>query len=564
MDDVISSMSDRNALVSGGLLSHDQLQIGEIQSKRTGESLEKTLVKLGFITDALLNRAILSDSGLNDSQVINLSGVLPDPELMALIPAELAQRYLMVPVSLKHQGQNQVLTVATTDIYDLPSQDRLRAVLGERIALQLALATERDISEAIDRFYGFELSIDGILNEIETGEVDGSALTDSSEDYHQPVVRLVDAVLIDAVKHRASDIHFEPEAGFVRIRYRVDGVMRQIRSIHIDYWAAIVVRIKVLSELNIAESRAPQDGQISMHIAGGDIEFRVSCLPTIHGENVVLRVLDRQKGIVDLERLGLKEQNLEQLKNVISRPEGLILLTGPTGSGKTTTLYSMLSHKSDESINIMTLEDPVEYPMALLRQTSVNNQVKLDFSSGIKSILRQDPDVILVGEIRDNEVAAMVYRASMTGHQVYSTLHANSAVSAIDRLKDLGISAALIGGNTISIIGQRLVRRLCTSCRVIDQQGSDDVAIYKSAGCEECSGSGYNGRIAVVEVLRFTEELSQLVISGAGSYQLLECARQDNFTTLADEALRLVRSGITSMTEVMRVIEVTNTERVVR
>ena len=542
-------------LVSGGILSRDQYQIGLIQSKRSGEPLDKTLLQLGFITETLLNNAIVEADHSNGRKArsINLSGALPDPAALALIPCDLARRYGVIPVSL----EDQTLVVATTDLYDLPAQDRLRSVLSGEISLQPVLAAEREIAEATDRFYGFELSIDGILHEIETGE----AVRDTDNhnaDYHQPVVRLVDSILSDAVRHRASDIHFEPEAGFVRIRYRVDGVMRQIRSFHSDYWAAIVVRIKVLAELNIAESRAPQDGQLSMNISGGEIEFRVSCMPTVHGENVVLRVLDRQKGIVPLEKLGLDADTLQQLKTSMERPEGLTLITGPTGSGKTTTLYSMLNHKSDESINIMTLEDPVEYPMALLRQTSVNEQVKLDFSSGIKSILRQDPDVILVGEIRDSHVAEMVFRASMTGHQVYSTLHANSSLGAISRLQDLGVTSAVIGANVISVVGQRLLRKLCQACCVADENNGCDYTCYRSSGCKECDWHGYQGRVAVMEVLRITPQLGELIRSKAGSNQLLEVARLDGYETLADAAMRLVRSGITSMTEASRVIDFTN------
>lgn len=549
---VVSSKAILNKLVSAGLLSQDQFQIGLIQSKRTGETLDKTLVQLGFITETLLNNAIVENVQSNGFGVssISLAGALPDPDALALISGDFARRYGLIPVSLK----NKILVIATTDLYDLPARDRLQSQLGSDVSLQLVLASEREIAEATDRFYGFELSIDGILNEIETGKL-GDDAGNQTADYHQPVVRLVDAILSDAVKHRASDIHFEPEAGFVRIRYRVDGVMSQIRSFHIDYWAAIVVRIKVVAELNIAESRAPQDGQLSMNISGGDIEFRVSCMPTVHGENVVLRVLDRKKGIVPLDELGLKPEILQQLDKSMRRPEGLILITGPTGSGKTTTLYSMLNHKSDESINIMTLEDPVEYPMPLVRQTSVNEQVKLDFSSGIKSILRQDPDVILVGEIRDSHAAEMVFRASMTGHQVYSTLHSNSALGAISRLQDLGVTPDLIGANIISIVGQRLVRKLCMTCRVPEE--ADDGACYTSVGCREC-GSGYRGRVAVMEVLRLTPELAELVAASAGQNKLLETARLDGYTTLADEAMRLVRSGITSMTEVSRVIDFTN------
>ena len=558
MDVVKSSNEIFNSLVTDGLLSADQLQIGLTESRRSNQPIDKTLLKLGFITETLLNKAILSRESDDGRQVqgVSLDGVIPDPQALSLVSAELARRFTIIPVSFK----NQVLVIATTDLNNLPLQDRLKALLDADVQLQLALANEREIVEAIDRFYGFELSIDGILHEIETGEISND-MASVGDDYHQPVVRLVDSILTDAVKNNASDIHFEPEAGFVRIRYRVDGVMLQIRSFHIDYWSAIVVRIKVMSRLNIAESRAPQDGQLSKRISGGDIEFRVSCMPTVHGENVVLRVLDRQKGIVPIDQLGLRSDTLRKLQVSMDRPEGLILITGPTGSGKTTTLYSMLNHKSDETINIMTLEDPVEYPMPMLRQTSVNEQVKLNFTTGIKSILRQDPDVILVGEIRDGEAADMVFRASMTGHQVYSTLHANSSVGAIERLKDLGVSPAVLGENVIAIVGQRLVRRLCAHCRVVDfTESSGDKPIYKAVGCKSCGWQGYNGRIVVLEVLRFTPQLTALIVSGASVSDVIECARHDQFQTIADEALHLVRSGITSMKEVSRVIDFTNLE----
>jgi len=538
------------------LLSHDQLQIGLTESKRSGDSLEKSLLRLGFVTDSLLVQTgeTHQQGASSHGERINLPAVLPDPDALALIPADVARCHQLVPVSLRDKH----LLVAVADLYDLPAQDKVRSLLDVSDGLAFTVASAPEIASAIDRFYGFELCIDGILHEIETGEINHQILS-SDDDYHQPVVRLVDAILIDAVKSAASDIHFEPEAGFVRIRYRVDGVMRQIRSFHIDYWAAIVVRVKVLAELNIAESRAPQDGQLSMNVTGRSIEFRVSCMPTVHGENIVLRILDRQKGIVPLDKLGLNNHTLKNLTDSMERPEGLILITGPTGSGKTTTLYSMLAHKSDERINIMTLEDPVEYPMAMLRQTTVNEQVKLDFSSGIKSILRQDPDVILVGEIRDGEVAEMVFRASMTGHQVYSTLHANSAVGAIARLKDIGVTQSVISDSVISIVGQRLLRKLCLKCRITASEQTEEGQFFthKPGGCERCNWQGYKGRIAVIEVLRFNDVIRELVVSDANVSAISEYATQQGYSNLSMEAKRLVQSGVTSITEVSRVIDIT-------
>jgi len=555
VEELFSSKDPFYRLTEAGLLSRDQLQIGLTESKRSGDSLDKSLLRLGFVTDSLLVQADETHQrGMSrQGERINLPEVLPDPDALALIPADVARCHQLVPVSLRDKR----LLVAVADLYDLPAQDKVRSLLDAADSPIFTVASAPEIASAIDRFYGFELSIDGILHEIETGEINHNILT-SDDDYHQPVVRLVDAILIDAVKSDASDIHFEPEAGFIRIRYRVDGVMRQIRSFHIDYWAAIVVRVKVLAELNIAESRAPQDGQLSMNVSGRSIEFRVSCMPTVHGENIVLRILDRQKGIVPLDKLGLHNHTLKKLTDSMERPEGLILITGPTGSGKTTTLYSMLAHKSDERINIMTLEDPVEYPMAMLRQTTVNEQVKLDFSSGIKSILRQDPDVILVGEIRDGEVAEMVFRASMTGHQVYSTLHANSAAGAIARLKDIGVTPSIISDSVISIVGQRLVRKLCLNCRVTASEPTDEGQCFthKPGGCDSCNSQGYRGRIAVIEVLRFNDVIRDLVVSDANVSAISEYAAQQGYSNLSMEAMKLVYAGVTSITEVSRVIDI--------
>ena len=555
MEELFSSKDPFYRLTEAGLLSRDQLQIGLTESKRSGDSLDKSLLRLGFVTDSLLVQADETNQrGMSrQGEHINLPEVLPDPDALALIPADVARCHQLVPVSLRDKR----LLVAVADLYDLPAQDKVRSLLDAADSPIFTVASAPEIASAIDRFYGFELSIDGILHEIETGEINHNNLT-SDDDYHQPVVRLVDAILIDAVKSDASDIHFEPEAGFIRIRYRVDGVMRQIRSFHIDYWAAIVVRVKVLAELNIAESRAPQDGQLSMNVSGRSIEFRVSCMPTVHGENIVLRILDRQKGIVPLDKLSLQNHTLKKLTDSMERPEGLILITGPTGSGKTTTLYSMLAHKSDERINIMTLEDPVEYPMAMLRQTTVNEQVKLDFSSGIKSILRQDPDVILVGEIRDGEVAEMVFRASMTGHQVYSTLHANSAAGAIARLKDIGVTPSIISDSVISIVGQRLVRKLCLNCRVTASESTDEGQCFthNPGGCDSCNSQGYKGRIAVIEVLRFNDVIRDLVVSDANVSAISEYAAQQGYSNLSMEAMKLVYAGVTSITEVSRVIDI--------
>ncbi len=405
---------------------------------------------------------------------------------------------------------------------------------------------------------------------IETGEIDWHSLSATDDEYSQPVVRLIDAILTDAVKHGASDIHFEPEANFLRIRYRIDGMLRQIRALHKSYWPAMTVRIKVLSGMNIAEMRAPQDGRIGLTVSGRTIDFRVAAQPTIHGENIVLRVLDRQKGIVPLEGLGLAEDHLHQLKLMISRPEGIILVTGPTGSGKTTTLYSVLNHINSEGIHIMTLEDPVEYPMAMVRQTSVAEAAKLDFANGIRSMMRQDPDVILVGEIRDAETAEMAFRAAMTGHQVYSTLHTNSAIGAVPRLLDIGVLPDIMAGNIIGIVAQRLVRRLCDYCKTPYHAEPHEIrllgalgegphpVLFRPTGCELCDFQGYRGRLAIMELLRIDAGIDELIARRATTHEIRNRALLQGFTTLADDGMQRVLDGTTSLEELARVVDLTD------
>jgi len=551
-------------LVGKGVVSEDQVRIALTEQRRTREHLGRILVRLGFATEAVI-RDVLGGALGYDS--VDLSKVVVDSDVVQLIPKHVARRYHMLALTFDEQRGS--LTVAMSDPFNVIALDQVRALLGGDVEVRPMLAGQAELDKAIDQFYGFELSVDGILQEIETGEIDYASLEAESDEYSQPVVRLVNALLSDAVKRGASDIHFEPEHDFLRIRYRIDGVLRQVRSLHRNYWSAIAVRLKVMSGMNIAEMRAPQDGRIGLSVSGRPVDYRVSSLPTTHGENIVLRVLDRQKGIVPLDALGLDDDALTTLRLLMARPEGIILVTGPTGSGKTTTLYSMLSHLNTEQVNIMTLEDPVEYPLEMIRQTSVNEAVRLDFASGIRSMMRQDPDIILVGEIRDEDTAEMAFRAAMTGHQVYSTLHTNSAVGAIARLLDTGIAPDIMAGNIIGVIGQRLVRKLCPHCKQeyepsrFERQilhlgvGSEVPPVYQSAGCGKCDHTGFKGRLALMELLRFDGEMDELVARRATGRELLEHARTKGYRRLADDGVRRVLEGVTSMDEIARVLDLT-------
>ena len=554
-----------DVLISRGLINQDQLQIALKEQKAQDFPLGKILSQLGFVSEAVIRDALGESLG---QESIDLTNIVIDGATLQFIPVEIARRYRVLPIAFDEAHGE--LTVAMVDTLNIVAIDQINALIGSELILRPLLAAEAELVNAISQFYGFDLSVNGIIQEIETGEIYYQSFQAETDEYSQPLVRLVDALLADAVKRGASDIHFEPEMGFLRIRYRIDGVLRQMRTLHIGYWSGIAVRVKVISGMNIAESRAPQDGRISRAFFGRSIDFRVSVQPTTHGENIVLRILDRQKGIVPLELLGLSEQALATLHLLMARPEGIILVTGPTGSGKTTTLYSMLSHMNDESINIMTLEDPVEYPMPLIRQSSVNTAVKLDFANGIRSMMRQDPDVILVGEVRDEETAEMAFRAAMTGHQVFTTLHTNSALGAIPRLLDIGIKPDIMAGNIIGIIAQRLVRKLCTGCKVEHQltenerrllttNASEPVSgtVYRAQGCEVCDYQGYKGRVAVMEVLRFTRELDDLVVQHASRRDIQQHARQSGFVTIGDDAVKRVWQGITSLEEIARVVDLT-------
>ena len=545
-------------LAAKGLISHDQLRIALMEQAISGQPLGRQLIELGFITDTVLRDVLAKNAG---EASIDLSQVVADPEAIALAPEQLARRHHILPLTVDNDGHS--LTVAVPDLFNLVALDQLRAHLEGRYDIRPVLAAEAQILEYLDKFYGFDLSVDGILKEIETGEVDWSTLQMGTE-YTQPVVRLVSALLAEAVKRGASDVHFEPEPAFLRVRYRIDGVLEPVRSLHRKYWAAISVRLKVISGLNIAESRAPQDGRLSLTLYGRSIDFRVSSLPTLHGENIVLRVLDREKAIIPLDRMGLPQGTLDRLMGAIARPEGLVIVTGPTGSGKTTTLYSLLTHLNREEVNIMTLEDPVEYPHPLIRQTSLTELSKVDFAGGVRAIMRQDPDILLVGEIRDREAAEMAFRAAMTGHLVFTTLHTHSALGVFPRLVDMGIRPAILAGNVVAVVAQRLVRRLCPHCRRSYAPKPEEAAllgepaptrIFKARGCIHCAYKGYKGRLPLMELLLLDGDMDEALLRGATPRELADLASAKGWRPLADDALDRVRAGDTSLAEILRVVD---------
>ena len=545
-------------LLNTGLIGDDQLRIALLEQTHKPRPLGKLCVELGFITETMLRDAL---SKRLNRQVVKIegAGAVVDPATLAHVPESLARRYTALPLSFDEAAAT--LTVAMSNPQDLIALDALAAHCG--LHLRPALAAESEIREAIDRHYGYKLAIDDILQELET-----SSAPAMNETGH-PLMRLVDALLVDAVKTAASDIHFEPEAGFLRIRYRVDGILQQVRALHLNHWPAMAVRIKVMAGLNIAETRAPQDGRVSITVAGRPVDFRVSSMPTLFGENIVLRILDYRRGIVPLDEIGFDPARLAAIERMLAYPEGLILVTGPTGSGKTTTLYAMLDHLDSEAVNIMTLEDPVEYPMARVRQTAVNEAAKIGFATGIRALLRQDPDIILVGEIRDSETAEMALRSAMTGHRVFATLHTNSAIGAIARLLDLGIRPALLAENLRGVIAQRLVRRLCPYCRhlapasVVEclrlglsgEVAGENLILAHADACPACAERGYRGRLPVFEVLNMDEALGDIVVAGASPAEIARAARaQKGHLSLSDDGRCKALEGSTSPEELFRVL----------
>jgi type II secretory ATPase GspE/PulE/Tfp pilus assembly ATPase PilB-like protein len=549
-------------LIERGLISADQLRIALIEQQNRKAPLGEVLVALGFVQEETLREVLAETLGVETASLANL---VPDAHALALLPKEVARRQRVFPVA--YDPESRRLTVAIADSNDIVAMDAVRAHLAGRATVQWRLASNAEIAQAIETFYGRALTIEAILQELETGASEAGAL-EAGAGYEHPIVRLVDALLTDAVLAGASDLHFEPEASFVRIRYRIDGVLHQVRALHKRHWSAVAVRLKIMAAMNIAEHRAAQDGHIARTLAGREISFRAAVHPTVHGENIVLRVLDRKRGIVPLDRLGLRESQLALLRRMLQRPEGILLVTGPTGSGKTTTLYSILQDRSHEGVNVMTLEDPVEYLMPLIRQTAISDAVRMSFADGVRSLMRQDPDIILLGEVRDRDTAEMALRAAMTGHQVFATVHANSALRAIPRLLDLGIAPEVLAGNVIGAVGQRLVRRLCAACKQPHEPDGAERAllaafpaptVYRAAGCAQCGHRGYRGRLALMELVRFDRTIDDLIARRAPLGDIERHAAAQGFEPLAVDALRRIAAGETTFDEAARVVDLAET-----
>jgi type IV pilus assembly protein PilB len=551
-------------------ITRDQLAtLLEEQKKRPGELLGQIAESMNLITEEQLIGALAEQMGM---QAVTLGDIAIPPEVLAYVTEPMAHLYRIVPLSFK----DNVLTIAMCDPQKLQILDELRNFLGYEI--RAVVAAERDVQQALNRYFATGESVEDIVDELESDEklkqaleeIEGKegafdltsaeALADSA-----PVRKLLNMIMLLAIKDRASDIHFEPFEDEFKVRIKADGVLFEMVPPPKHLAFAITTRIKVMANLDIAERRLPQDGRIELTIGGHPVDLRVAVLPTMFGESVVMRVLDRSVVKLDLEAVGMQPQLLAHFRDVIGKPNGIVLVTGPTGSGKTTTLYSALNDLNEIADKLITTEDPIEYDMDGIIQVPIDASIGNTFAHCLRAILRQDPDIILVGEIRDPETAEIAVQASLTGHMVFSTLHTNDAPSSVTRLRDMGVPPFLITATVEAILAQRLVRRICQKCRKEVKPSMDLLAelqltpddilgkrFYRGEGCDTCNGTGYKGRVGLFELMIFNDEIREMIMRNASTDELRDRARSYGMVTLRDAGLEFAYQGMTTLDEVIR------------
>ncbi len=547
-------------LVERGLISRDQLTDAVEEQNRTGERLDRTLMRLGYCRSTDVLEAIGQQFAM---PIIDLNDLEVDDDVLRLLPPKLVFKQRCVPIG----RSNGALRVATSDPFELTAFDELRLLTG--MGIELVLADEADLTKFIRRHYGVAgdtldaLSADGA--EPATADLDAVGAEELEQAQEASVIKLVNDLLIEAIQERATDIHIEPYEDQLAIRYRIDGVLSLagVPSTVNRFRNAIISRLKIMANMNIAEKRKPQDGRITLRHKGKEYDLRVSVIPMLFGEGVVLRVLDKSTVQLELEDLGMPSNILERWDDAISRPHGIILVTGPTGSGKSTTLYASLRRIVSDEVKAITVEDPVEYHVDGVNQIQVSPQVGLSFAAGLRAILRHDPDIIMIGEIRDIETAEAAVQASLTGHLVFSTLHTNDAAGATTRLLDMGVEPFLVASSVEGVLAQRLVRRICPECvetyRVDDADLPGDMApppdgvLKRGVGCRECRQTGYRGRIGVYEMLRMSDAAREMIMNRANATAIAAAALEaDDLTLLRHAGYDLVHAGVTTIAEVMR------------
>ncbi|MEY8354658.1 GspE/PulE family protein [Lachnospiraceae bacterium 54-53] len=558
-------------LLSVGLITQEQLEHALQEQKNTKNRLGQELIEKKVITEQQLIDALRVQLGV---EFIDLSGLSIQPQLARLLSRNIAQKYGVVPVKLEQDS----LHIAMNDPLNFVAIEEVKKATRKNVVPMISTADS--IEHAIANLYGSQVAaraIEDMRREIEAeapmapGQYGDSfaagTLSGRDDTSSAPTVRLVNSIMERAVVDMASDIHMEPQETDMRIRMRVDGLMRSIMSVPKDLQSSVISRIKIMGGMDVTERRIPQDGRSAVRVKGRDIDLRVSTLPTIYGEKVVVRLLDKDSALLSKEKIGLAGDDLKKYMNLIARPSGMVLIVGPTGSGKSSTMYTMIRELNTEQVNLVTLEDPVEYNIEGINQVQTNDKTGLTFASGLRSVLRQDPDIVAVGEIRDSETAQIAMRAAITGHLVLSTVHTNDALSTIDRLVDIGVEPYIISSALNGIISQRLVRRICPHCRQLYSPLPEELMgmgftgeennsrMYQGKGCPACFGTGYRGRTAVFEILVFSHALRMAVNRNARREELEKIVEQEgHFTTLADSVRRLVLNGITTIEEARRII----------
>ena len=544
-------------MVSAGYITDDQLKeaLG-IQKQSEGKRIGQVLIEMGYVTEEQMLSALANRL---DMQLIDLNSYTIDPEVVKLVPKQMAEQYVMLPIG----QENGEVILAVNDPLNLYAIEDIRQTVG--MPVRTVIAQEHVLKNAIDYQYAgikAQMAAEN-ANANTTGiNIDELVIDTSAGADDAPIINLVNSLLDKAFQDNASDIHIEPLEDRVRVRIRIDGVMQEVMSNPISAKDAITTRIKILGGMNIAEKRIPQDGRITTVINGEDVDMRVSILPCVTGEKTVIRILAKNDANLNRKYLGISDRNNEMIDKMIKVPQGIVLISGPTGSGKTTTLYTLLSEKNTDEVNIITVEDPVEIRIPGLNQCQVNVKAGMTFASGLRSILRQDPDIILVGEIRDGETAEIAMRAAITGHLVFSTIHTNDAVSSINRLIDMGLEPYMVSSALVGVISQRLVRRICTNCRESYDPDEYDrqflrldagQKLYRGKGCTECNEKGYKGRIAIHEIVTITRKMKTLLEKRASEDEMRVLAVEEGTQMLQDSARDLVLEGITTVDELNRV-----------
>lgn len=535
--------------------------------KKQKKSVFHMIVEKEIMKEEEMNSFLCEELGI---PTLNINALRIPKEIIRLVPKKIVDRYQILPLS-KIQ---RYLTIATSDPFEILYRDDLREITKCEVGIVLVPA--KILSQVIENYYAESANMETVMEGLEDEDIEVVRQGETKDDEKSgsskagaedaPIVRMVNLILDEALRQRASDIHFEPYEKYFRVRYRIDGALKEAFSHSREHYSSVVARTKIISTLNITEKRLPQDGRFRVNVGGREIDFRVSILPTYHGEKMVLRILDRSGLKSGLDKLGFTEKPTAVFAEAIKHPYGMILVTGPTGSGKSTTLYTILNTLNTPEKNIMTVEDPVEYQVEGITQTQVNSEVGLTFSAGLRSLLRQSPDIVLVGEIRDTETADIAVKASLTGHLVFSTLHTNSAAGAMTRLIDMGVEPFLIASSVICVAAQRLMRRICQHCKVETEISDDlmrrshlsakefkDVIAYKGKGCAKCNGTGYYGRLGTIEVLRLDPDIRELVIQKKSSDVIHKVAVEKGMETLAENAFGLFKKGQTTLEEVLRV-----------